>query len=278
VGDIVVISASGQKLLDTSYRPADSDVTGMRFIEEVQWVSERRLLVSGSIDPSTCEYVVVDATSGKEVDWFGTDGLSLAVSPDGAHVAYEAAIPHFMAEEDRRPRLCFDQECDLGNEGKTGYPLDQARHIEFATKPVWSASGRAVAALAQEYQSNNLFLIVRPLRGVTAEFALPLPPPDHGVLGYGSENATLYHVFWDGERVFVTAGEGTWKVEPGSGILVSVEPNEGPSDLATAVQLRRTERRRLHALGAREVNSWCESCPLRLLPRRQSEDEEVQDR
>ena len=37
----------------------------MRFVEEIKWISAREIAVSGSVNPSTVEYAIVDTDSGK---------------------------------------------------------------------------------------------------------------------------------------------------------------------------------------------------------------------
>ena len=268
LGDIVLLSPTGQELLAAAFRSSDANVAGMRFIEELQWISAERLMVSGSVNPSTGEYAVLDARTGKEIGGYLADGLGLAFSPDGKHVAYEAAVPHFTPVEERRPRLCLDDGCDP-RRASGGYPSDPERHIEFATYPVWSPSSSMVAVLAQDYRTNGLLLIAQSAGGQAMEFPLPASSPGRSILQNGSGNETLYRIYWGGETVFAVAGDTAWKLEPRGTALIPVLPESVPTgDITAALQLRRAEAARFKALGARQVDSWCASCALRLLPRR----------
>jgi WD40-like Beta Propeller Repeat len=268
LGDIVVLSPAGEELWALPFRPSDAHVTGMRFIEELEWISLERLMVSGSVDPSTVEYVVVDVHARKELGGYLTNGLNLAFSPDGKHVAYEAAVPHFTPQENRRPRLCLDDGCDP-RRASGGYPSDSERHIEFATYPVWSPSSSVVAVLAQDYRTNGLLLIAQPAGGQATEFPLPASSPGRSILGYNSENEKLYRIYWGGETAFAVAGDAAWKLERHGTALIPVLLESVPTaDITAALQLRRVEEARFKALGASQVDSWCASCGLQLLPRR----------
>lgn len=97
LADIAVISAAGEQLRLISFRRAGSPLTGMRFVEDLEWISEDRLAVAGSLNPSTVEYAMVDIATGAELGSYLTDGFTLVGSPNGMHVAYEAYRPalHF---------------------------------------------------------------------------------------------------------------------------------------------------------------------------------------
>jgi|ERR1035438_884875 hypothetical protein len=256
MADIIVISSAGKTLREISFRPSGSSVSGMRFVEEIQWISEQRIAVSGSVNPSTCEYVMIDAASGREVGWYGADGFSLVPSPDGTHVAYEGSVPHSTPEQDRSPRLCVDHECDSGKPGWPGYS-GSARHVEFSTYPVWSASGSAVAIAAQDYQTGKLSLVVRPMEGDPSEYALTASSPG-GI-----------DISWDRETVFVTTVDGAWKLEPNGSALIRIDPSAVPADLVAALQMKLAERATLQLGATAQLDCWCASCALRSLPRRQ---------
>mgnify|MGYP005815791775 CR=1 FL=1 len=268
LGDLVLLSPTRKELLAAPFRPSEANVTGMRFIEALEWIAPERFVVSGSVNPSTVEYTVIDARTGKEAGEYLADGPNLAFSPDGKHVAYEAAVPHFMPEQERRPRLCVDQGCD-SMRASGGYPSDPERHIEFATAPVWSPTGSAVAVLAQDYRTMGLVLIVRPVQGQVSELPLPASSPAGSIRGYNSDNEKLYRIVWANDTVFAIARDSACRLEPHGSALLPVPLESVPTqDLTAAVQLRRAERARILAMGATAVDSWCASCALRLLPRR----------
>jgi hypothetical protein len=238
LADIAVISPAGEQLRLISFRRAGSPVTGMRFVEDLEWISEERLAVAGSVNPSTVEYAIVDMTNGTELASYLTDGFTLVGSPDGMHVAYEVYIPHFTPTADRRPRLCIDHECDFATLNSPGYP-GAARHVEFATAPVWSASGSTVAFVAEDYHSRRLALIVRPVGGGASEYPLE------------SNSPSAIRLYWAAGSWFVKAKEGDWTLGPGGTALVRAEPDRLPSDISNWVQLRQAETQRLVGLRSR---------------------------
>jgi hypothetical protein len=102
MADIVVMRTNGSLLNEIHFRPVEEAVSGMRGVEHMEWISERRLVVSGSINPSTGEYDVLDAETGALVKGNLTDGFDWIASPDGEHAAYLGFIGHFTPEADRR--------------------------------------------------------------------------------------------------------------------------------------------------------------------------------
>ncbi len=124
-----------------------------------------------------------------------------APSPDGSHVAYERSIPHFTWEEHRRPQLCLDDECGPTPAARGGYP-SLSRHIEFTNKPVWSPDGTRVAITAEDFTTKAQSVIVREVRGKTAEFAAP---PEAGA---GLSFA------WEDSTIRIKTANGEWKLQP----------------------------------------------------------------
>ena len=91
LGDLVVMQPDGTTVREIRFRPPEAHVSGMRFIEGLEWISDQRLVVSGSVNPSTGEYVLVDIGTGKEVGGYLTDG--------------------FAWTRQQRPRDCQDGNC-----------------------------------------------------------------------------------------------------------------------------------------------------------------------
>ncbi len=157
----------------------------------------------GSVNPSTVEYAIVDAETGKEVRWYLADGFSLVWSPDGSHAAYVGYIPHFTPEES-----CIDTECGF-DKPLGGYP-PPSTHLEFMGEPLWSPDGTAVAITAEDYDTHASVVIVRPLRG----------KPVLALLGIEGNP----RLSWDGAALLVRAGTNAWRLEPGSCALRPVKP------------------------------------------------------
>ena len=208
LADILVMGSDGTGLSEIHFRPVEENISGMRGVEELEWISDDRLVASGSINPSTAEYAVLDVKTGRQVGGSFVDGYSWQASPDGSHMAYVGYIPHFTSEENRRPQFCLDNECSFGSPFK-GYPGSQL-HLEFITKPTWSPDGTAVAIVAENYETKAERIIVRALAGRTLDLAAPSAP---GALD----------LCWDGKTLIVNAGARRWRLEPDSSVLVSHE-------------------------------------------------------
>ncbi len=259
---VSVLPASGGVARPISFRPSNPGVhiEGMRGVEQLQWIDENRIALAGSVNPSTVEYCMIKIDSGREVDWYATDGFSLAVSPAGEHVAYVSWVPHFQAEADRRPQLCFDHDCGINQTPWRSFP-GQERHLEFVGSPVWNRSGSAVAIIAQDLENSRLTLIVRPLGHPASEYPLPQGSPSETVIGNDFDNTNAYRLKWDREAVLVKAGHTYWRLRPGERALTSVGPQaiQGVID-ATQASLD-AGRAKAEALGATESAFWCKSCP-----------------
>lgn len=58
---LVVVDLAGKVLQEVAIRPAtDPPAEGLRFVEDVAWVSELKIRVSGSINPRNCEMFDLD--------------------------------------------------------------------------------------------------------------------------------------------------------------------------------------------------------------------------
>lgn len=133
-----VVDRHGQSLLTLTIKPVVHGETssGMRAVESLQWVDAHRIAVSGSVNPSSQETLVVDLQQGSISDEYIDDGGGLSFSPDGKHVAQLIGAPHFTATANRRPALRVD-----GSDVVLPSPVKAAG---FGT-PVWSADNRSIA-------------------------------------------------------------------------------------------------------------------------------------
>jgi hypothetical protein len=166
-------------------------------------------VASGSINPWTCEYEVVDVETGERVAGNLVDGLTWVASPDGAHAAYIGFIPHFMRETDRRPQLCLDDECALSGEPH-GYSKQDV-HVDFMTSPQWSSDSSSVVIVAENYDSHVGSIIVRHVGGETLD--IPAPIDAEGGLGQA----------WDGGALLLSGTNGKWRLAPGASAFVTVK-------------------------------------------------------
>src|SRR5207249_116264 len=82
---LFVIDRSGKRLAEIPLKAVGAGEvrSGMRQVESVEWVSSNRLVVSGTINPSSTEYLVVDVATGKIINEFVGDAFGAAFSPGG---------------------------------------------------------------------------------------------------------------------------------------------------------------------------------------------------
>ena len=200
LADIVVM------VREILFRPLEEHVIGMRFVEGLAWISKRRLVASGSLNPSTVEYAVIDVETDGQVAGYLVDGFAWAASPDGAHAAYVGFVPHFTREEDRRPQFCIDDERHLDK--SRGYRRADV-HLEFTSSPLWSDDSKAVGMSAEEYGTETERVIVRRLGGKPIEF---IAPP-------GLEGKLTAR--WDGQAMVIRAGKRVWRLEQGAAAFVA---------------------------------------------------------
>jgi len=206
LADIVVMRPDGTGLSEIHFRPVEGDISGMRGVEELTWISEQRLVASGSLNPSTAEYAVIDVDTGKQVAGYFVDGFDWEASPDGSHAAYVGYIPHFTPEASRRPQFCLDEECTFGSPFR-GYPGPKV-HVEFTSKPIWSSDGSAVAITAEDYETKAESVFVRPVGGKPVEFTAP--PGSEGGL----------QMSWNETSLVVRAGTHVWRLDHGASAFI----------------------------------------------------------
>jgi len=209
LADIVVMRSDGSQVREIQFRPGrinPSDLPGMRGVEQLDWMGERYLLLSGSLNPSTGEYAKVDIATGLTVASYYTEGPSLVPSPDGSHVAYVGLIPHLTPEDQRRPMFCLDDECLFGQPAR-GYERKGA-HLEYESPATWAPDGSSVAVLARNFDTNVQSVVVRRPGGASVEFT-----PPEGETG-------RVQFAWDGGAVVARVGNGVWRLDSGSAAFV----------------------------------------------------------
>lgn len=98
---VVVIDRAGRTLSSFPVHPASPQVQefGMKYAEGLGWLTNQRIVVTGSVNPSTTEYDVFNSVTGQRVDQFFDDGLGAAFSPNGQHYAHITGSPHFTPGE-----------------------------------------------------------------------------------------------------------------------------------------------------------------------------------
>jgi hypothetical protein len=87
---LVIIDMNHNAISEMSihpYLPGEVE-SGMRSVEALEWLTADRLVVSGTVNPSTTEYDVIDLTRRVVTKQVFNDGQGAAFSPDGQHYAY----------------------------------------------------------------------------------------------------------------------------------------------------------------------------------------------
>lgn len=247
--DIVVIAMDGRELSRTPIEPVVVGLAyaGMRYIEKLRWITSSRLVVSGSINPSTSQYYIVDTGTGKIGQDFTDDSSQPAFSPDGLHIVVLADSPHFAPQSEESPSLLLDDK-----------PIwKAAKGTVLAAAPQFSPDGSSVA-WAELSASGSTALDIWSDRGL---HKVPLPV---------STDSDM-HVFWSGNRAVATASplgvQGknlAWSADANGADFTAQLPN---NPVSAAVAMRNALASKAASAGVKDANFWCVSCALNLLPR-----------
>ena len=250
LADVVVVAVDGHELTRTHVEPVidGTAYTGMRYIEELRWLSPTRLVVRGSINPSTSQYYTIDAATGTVVNDFTDDSSHAAFSPDGRHIAVLVASPHFLPETERSPVLLLD-----------GKPIwTPSRGTTLVAAPKFSQDGSALAWVGRDALGSTMMDI----RSGSSLHELPLPVSADNEL----------NIFWSGPRVVATASprDVAGKTRAWS---ASVDGTNFTAQLpidpqAAARALRRSLESNANSNGIKDADFWCATCSLAELPRR----------
>ncbi len=85
---LVVIDLSGKVLKEVAIRPmTDPPTEGLRFVEQLSWITPEKVRVAGSINPHNCEMFDLEIETAAESNWQTGECGSFVASPDGRHVA-----------------------------------------------------------------------------------------------------------------------------------------------------------------------------------------------
>lgn len=237
-GKLCIIDPHGQLLVQKVAKPvaAGEVAGGMRIAEAMEWLDGARLVVSGSVNPSSTEYLVFDAGSGQQLSALADDGYGAAFSPDGRHVATIVGRPHFSSRAQRRPTLVVD--------GKAVFESADGR-VDFTGRPIWSSDSRQLTAPMADEQGKSYLLRWRT----------------------GAAHAMLQPML----TAVATAAAGT--SAPGQRQGMEPLPAQDRNDpLHAARSMRRTLLREAGVLSGR-ADWWCKDCALSRLPRRTALDD-----
>lgn len=243
LSELVVIDENGNRIADVMIRPAEKAPSGgMRFVENVEWISSDTVAVGGSINPGLTETLVLDLKTGEELNDIYDDDGGAIFSPDGAHVAYVDGMPHFSPQDTWQPELNIDYTPVL--------PKSGTREV-FLTPARWSADSHGLAVVAQDYRTKKVSVFVWHPSEAASLVPLDLVP------------SGPVDLFWTGAKLYVRFMGHTWRVQDGDSVEVAAESAADPFELA------KLEEKKLESIG-RDADFWCQSCSLANLPRRQT--------
>lgn len=184
---LVVINPQGQPLARLPIHPlADGEVrSGMRFVETLEWLGTDRLVVSGSLNPSSTESLVFDLNRAAVVADYIDDGRGASFSPDGRHVLLVEGAPHFTGAPARAPVLSLD-----------GRPVLGGLHADLAELgPVrWSPDSARFALTARDAAGRHRLVLGHAQTSVVRWMDLPPARP-------GASPAPM--LFWSGQALHV---------------------------------------------------------------------------
>lgn len=149
---LMVVDQHGQVQSRIAIKPVvKGEVSsGMRAVESLEWIGSDRVVVSGSVNPSCSESLVVDLQQNSVVGGYIDNARGASFSPDGRHVVTIDGAPHFSAKTARAPVLRLD-----GREVLKGLHPD----LGGASSVRWSADGSNFALIANDYSGHIRLLL-----------------------------------------------------------------------------------------------------------------------
>jgi len=151
LGSFHVISEDGKQVRQYLFRPTQTPIAGMNWLEDIRWMGNSRVLLQGGVNTNNCEAVLMDLTTGKEVNSFVGLCGGFVVSPDGAHVALTCAPGVFAHEDDWRQCLDID-----ANRAYT--PLEAKGRL--MANPVWSPDSKSLAVLEHNIETKQKHIVI----------------------------------------------------------------------------------------------------------------------
>lgn len=280
---LVVSDPFGQVLARVPLKPvARNEVrSGMRQVESIEWLTSDQIVVSGTINPSSTEHLVVNLLQLAVTSEYVDDGQGAAFSPDGKHVAVIEGAPHFASVSGRAPVLMVD-----GREVFTKFDADASN----LGRPVWSADSSTVAVPLRN-DSGKQGVVYLNIHNAASRW-VDLPFADQG------RNGGAAAVFWSGGALHVQRKASVVPSKLGMGQSSAPDAaSTGPGAAVTAVQdwtlqvsrtaagwrqvqtpavnpelaaqaLRRQAAATRLPANARDVDVWCAACALDLVARR----------
>lgn len=264
LGDLVVIDPeSDRTIANILICPTQAGVGYfVQEIDDIQWISASKIVVTGALNPSTIQSMVMDIRTGQDVDDVFDDDGAAVFSPDGEHVATVRGSPHFTPESEQEPELDID--------GKQLFP-PKGERVRFLSEPVWSPDGTQVAAVTQEMKSNAIQVADCIVPGACQPTAI------HEASRAAADN---FQVQWSNGRVYVSSQTGRWSMQRGDRIAtvstqsgpVSFNAEDTEAEFESKIEQLggETARNLIQQVRERdglEPDLWCQNCGLVQLPR-----------
>ncbi len=273
---LVVIDRHGKLLSKSAIKPElPGEIrSGMRFVEALQWLGKDKIVVSGSVNPGTTEYNVIDLSSGKTVKEFFDDGHVTSFSPDGQHYTSLSGSPHFTPTAQRAPILNIDNVAVLN---------DAERSLAFPDQAQWSPDSRSVAIHAVDSSGNTHHVVHWNLGAKRATITpLPLASSAPQAMFWLAGNLQVQQKVLNPHPLAADIAPGlvnfinqAWRSSPGLPLNQSAAPIQWvPTDMAASPDPQakgRSLRARLEKAAqpgsGAQADFWCQDCELSALPR-----------
>jgi hypothetical protein len=266
---LYVIDRRGKRLAEIPIKALEPGEirSGMRQVEALEWLSGNRLVVSGTVNPSSTEYLVVNTSKLKVIDEFVVDGFGASFSPDGLSYIATTGAPHFTKKESRGPALIVD-----------GRRLSKLvpDNTEFAGVPSWAPDGSTVAIpirYVADSPINGVDVVVLWQRNSGATRSVNLPSRTRDVK-WNSTGLLARTTPVDG-----LTGQLVDEVKEGWELHIATKPFQildwkHVDDVALLNmeskdrKLRADLRGSTEADGGINIDVWCNQCDLSKRPRR----------
>lgn len=221
---LVVIDLSGKRVAEVAVRPVTNPPTsGLRFVEDLEWLPDGKIRAGGSINPSNCEQFDLDINSGRESNWQFGECDTFVQSPDRKHIAELGPINQGAVEEERYDTVLLDGKGAL--QGVPLYTGDSDEPIFVLAGPSWAPDSTRLAIVEKRAMSSEIAVTILTLDGKVTRVPLPASGADYS------------NVSWEGNKVIAGEGDSALEIEPESRSL-----NRLTSETANRVSQSRRAR------------------------------------
>jgi len=245
LGTVVIIDEHGRRLEEVAIADADRGA-GMRAIESLEWLSPRKIAITGSANPSLTETRLIDLDEMDTKTSIFDDGPGADFSPDGKHFAYISGSPHFTPERLRAPALHIDFRRVFPEVGV---------QVRFLTERVWSPDGKVLAVVAEQVATGKLTLVTWRMDGDLERRSLTLSAGD------------IQSLFWSGDTLLLRTADGVMRPTE-DGRLEAWKLGEIADDVRHRVDMQLLLLNRLEGNGRTAIDFWCEDCAFRTARRK----------